>query len=470
MPRLVRTIALAPLVLGACSSEPEPEPVFALYGAQAFTRLTPYPSNRYTKADPTSKTGRRVDIGTATTADAFVADPTFAGTVAALNRLDGFSTVGPLIVGFSKEIDETTADGSVALVDVDDASPNKGKAMPVFTLYFTTTDTESLVEDYTLLVHPVEPLRPRTRYAFVVTNGIKAKTGPSISATGEMRALLRDEPGEYAESVRAALPLVASGAGIERDAIVLASVFTTEPVRDVIEAMASDRRAAPPPKLASPFTLRTKPEGAEKRARFVGSYEAAEYRRPKPDGTFDVANDRATPQSTVALETYLDFADATRSGPRPIVIYGHGLGGDKDGAWGTADRLKDLDVAVIAIDAPEHGSRSDPPTPDGKSDVLRSVTGFFAANPDTKKFDMERVRDNFRQMALDQLELVRLIGTLGTLDVLPIGAPDGIPDLDPSRILYLGHSFGSVLGPTVGALAPRSKPRAGTSVAMASLR
>jgi hypothetical protein len=67
---------------------------------------------------------------------------------------------------------------------------------------------------------------------------------------------------------------------------------------------------------------------------------------------------------------------------------------------------------------------------------------------------MERVRDNFRQMAIDQLELVRLVQSLSALDVLPIGAPDGVPDLDPTRILYLGHSFGSVMGATIGALAP----------------
>src|SRR5690606_19465720 len=62
-----------------------------------------------------------------------------------------------------------------------------------------------------------------------------------------------------------------------------------------------------------------------------------------------------------------------------------------------------------------------------------------------------------RQMASDQLELVRLIESLGTLDLLPVGAPDGVPDLDTSRILYIGHSFGSVQGPTIMALAPEIK-------------
>ena len=94
-----------------------------------------------------------------------------------------------------------------------------------------------------------------------------------------------------------------------------------------------------------------------------------------------------------SLELYLTFSDATKSGPRPIVIFGHGLGGDKDSVWGTAERLAELGVAVVGIDAPEHGSRSDPPTKDGKSDLFGAVTGFFAANPDTKQFDMERVRE-----------------------------------------------------------------------------
>jgi hypothetical protein len=57
-------------------------------------------------------------------------------------------------------------------------------------------------------------------------------------------------------------------------------------------------------------------------------------------------------------------------------------------------------------------------------------------------------------MGSDQLELVRLIESLSTLDILPEGAPDGVPDLDTSRILYIGHSFGSVQGPMVLAMSP----------------
>lgn len=455
-----------PCALGAgCSSSEAPaeEPVYALYGPQAQTRLTPYPSNRYARPDPTSKTGLRVDLRPDTTADPIAKEPMFAGTVAALDRLDGFSTLGPFVLGFSKEIDPLGSERAMALVDIDDTSPARGRVMPLVTVYYTTTDSDATTQDFTLLAHPAEPLRPRTRYAFVVGEGIKAMSGVAISATEETRALLRGEgasgasggwENEYAESVRRALPLVEQATGRAPSSLVLATVFTTETVRDVMEATAIDRRAAPVPRLAAPFTVQQMGTAPDARVRFVARYDAPEFRRPKPNGTWDVAGEKPTVQATAMLETYLVFSDATRSGPRPIVIFGHGLGDDKDGTWGTAERLAELGVAVIGIDAPEHGSRSDPPTKDGKSNLFQSVTGFFAADPDTKTFDLEKVRDNFRQMAFDQLELVRFIQSLATLDLLPVGAPDGVPDLDVTKILYLGHSFGSVLGPTVGALAP----------------
>src|SRR5262249_49787300 len=85
---------------------------------------------------------------------------------------------------------------------------------------------------------------------------------------------------------------------------------------------------------------------------------------------------------------------------------------------------------------------------------IQATFSFFGVDPNTQSFDIARARDNFRQMTSDQLELVRFIGTLGSLDLLPVGAPDGVPDLDVSRILYIGHSFGSVQGPAIFALAP----------------
>jgi pimeloyl-ACP methyl ester carboxylesterase len=217
--------------------------------------------------------------------------------------------------------------------------------------------------------------------------------------------------------------------------------------------MAKARRDAPAPVAADAWTVETPVTAPDVRVRFVATYPAPEFRKPKPDGKWELdASGAPVSQKVENLETFLAFSDSTKGGPRPVVIFGHGLGGDKDGCWGTAERLAQIHpqgVAVFAIDSPEHGSRGD-----GSSNLIQSVYGFFGIDPNSTDFDIARARDNFRQMAADQLELVRFIGALGTLDLLPVGAPDGQPDLDVSRILYIGHSFGAVQGPTIFALAP----------------
>jgi len=456
------------LFVAACShsSAPAgPPPPVALYTPAAVSRLSPYPSNRYAKAHPSSPTGIRVAIGPENTNDQMLT--VFPDVVRTLNELDGFSTLGGVSMSFSDDLDATTIqrgttdayatpDSPMALVDVDPQSPERGRARGLVPRYYTTTgDDAAATTDYTLVVEPSRPLRPRTRYAFVLTDAVKSTAGRALTASADTKALLSGTAeGDYGDSVRAALPIIESATGITKDHVVLATVFTTMTVHDVLLGVASDRRAAPPPKMQGAWTIQQDGGATDKRVRFVGHFDAPEYRKAKPDAKWDVQNGKPIVQSTANLEVYLSFSDKTVSGPRPIAIFQHGLGGDKDGTWGTTERLADLGIAVFGIDAPEHGSRSDPPFAMGKTDLLQAVTHFFGVNLDTKQFDMRIARDNFRQMAADQLELLRFIESLGTLDLLPVGAPDGVPDLDPTKIIYLGHSFGSVMAATFMALAP----------------
>src|SRR6185369_10343669 len=211
-------------------------------------------------------------------------------------------------------------------------------------------------------------------------------------------------------------------------------------------------RTLPAPAITTPWEVETPITPPDTRVRFRAVYDTPEYRKPMPDGKWEIVDGAPKAQKTVGLEVFLAFADATKIGPRPIVIFAHGLGGTKDGCWGTVERLASLGAAVIAIDSPEHGSRSSNP-----NSPIAATFSFFGVDPVTSSFDLGRARDNFRQMASDQLELVRLVNSLGSLDLLPVGAPDGVPDLDVSRILYIGHSFGSVQGPSAMALAPEIK-------------
>ena len=61
----------------------------------------------------------------------------------------------------------------------------------------------------------------------------------------------------------------------------------------------------------------------------------------------------------------------------------------------------------------------------------------------------------------DQLSFIRLLQSLDDLDVLPIDAPDGRPDLDPAAPLaYLGISYGSFRGVGLLPFAPEIKAAA----------
>lgn len=484
--RLVMLGAVA-VVLAGCGSDDEgrrePDPFVpatsqVLYGPAEQTELVPYPSNRYTLADSSTETGLRVDIGAHNNTDTLVA--AYPGTVAQLSAMDGFSTTGGVFVKLSAPIDPrgidrlpladppildpvrdaaeyTQPDSPLLLVDVDPDSPERGTAIGIVPRWLEQAkDDYYLADEFLLLAQPAVPLRPSTRYAFAVTDALKAFDGTPVGPSEAMHAALTDAKDPYAIELRSAVDELSSSIGIDEQRIVGATVFTTASVQRGVVEMAKGRRAAPTPAAAEPWTVETPLSGT--RVRFRTSYPAPEFRKPKPDGKWELdAGGAPIVQKTENLEVFLAFSDAMQSGPRPVVIYGHGLGGDKDGCWGTAERLTGIHpagAAVFAIDSPEHGSRAS-----GETTLISSVYGFFGIDSDTNDFDIGRARDNFRQMASDQLELVRFIRSLGTLDILPLDAngdpaPDGQPDLDVSRILYIGHSFGAVQGATIFALAP----------------
>lgn len=451
-------------VLAACGGDAPlgPPGVTALYGPVAGAPLTPYPSNRLTEVAATP-TGLRLALAESGARDLLL-DPGLEETVRELDAMDGFSTSGGVVVSFDGPIDTRTlaprdgetdpirdaselarSDSPLILIDVDPASPDRGRAYGLVARWWEQeADAFWTTSDYTLVAQPAVPLRPQTRYLFVVTDALRARDGGPVHRAPATEALLAGDEGSYGDEVRAALGDLAAF-GVAPDRIRLATTFTTASIHDEMAAVADLVRGLPPPALVEPFTVET-PLAADGRVRFRAVFEAPELRQPLPDGRFVFSDGVPIVQETVGLEVYAAFSDAMTSEPRTVVIYGHGLGGDKDGSWGTAARLADLNAAVFAIDSPHHGSRGE--------GAATGIFRFFGIDTTDSSFVIGRARDNFRQMAADQLGLVRLIASLAELDVLPPGAPDGVPDLDTSRILYIGHSFGAVQGPTVLALAP----------------
>lgn len=448
----------------------DPKGVIAIFDAPDKTILTPYPSDRYTVEAPT-KTGRRLALSASESPDLVVtAGPE---TLKELDQTDGFSTTGGVIAEFDGPIDVTgialrsdedpatvaplrdassytAKDSPLLLVDVDDASPERGKAIGLVPRYWEQPkDDYYTTDEFTLIAQPAVPLRPRTRYLFVVTDLLAAADGGEIHRSPLTDDLISGRLATpYGDEVRTALDVLEESIGVGRERVVLATAFTTASALDGMIDIATQNRAAPSPELTEPWTIET-PLQDDGRIRYRAVYGAPEWRTPLPDARFVTGdNGHIVKQGTAGLEVFMAVSDANTATKRIPVIYGHGLGGDKDGCWGTAARLSSLGVAVFAIDSPYHGARSQ----GGSSGT--AIFRFFGIEPSSGEFVMGRARDNFRQMGSDQLELVRLIDSLATLDILPPGAPDGIPDLDTSRILYIGHSFGSVQGPLVASLAP----------------
>jgi hypothetical protein len=148
----------------------------------------------------------------------------------------------------------------------------------------------------------------------------------------------------------------------------------------------------------------------------------------------------------------------------PVIIQQHGLGGQRDTVLAFGDGDAAAGFASIGIDAAQHGYRyldcgpSAPcpqdvknfvggtAVPDGFIDndfnlgpglglgFLSVNLGFFQAF-----HNFLGIRDNFRQTYADLISLVRLLQ--GHSIDAALGAP-----LDSSRIFYMGHSLGGLMG------------------------
>ncbi len=151
----------------------------------------------------------------------------------------------------------------------------------------------------------------------------------------------------------------------------------------------------------------------------------------------------------------------------PVVVFGHGLGGSRHAMLNLAEPLAAQGYAVIAIDMWGHGSRRSPTDagnnlgskPDFTGDrALRDGfgddTGLSAYLDFFEGFlNLSAIRDSIRQSTLDLARVAQLIQTDPSLAAL--AAPySSTPRLDPTRVAYLGESFGTIVGTNLAAIEP----------------
>lgn len=353
--------------------------------------------------------------------------------------LDGFSTNAPVFFRFEGPLDEGLLPSPEAsmeitspllLLNVDPDSPERGDLVPV-QVDFQASSTEYQPENL-LAMGPVYgfPLRPRTTYAALV------RTPLASPAANWTEGFVLDDP-TWGPTVD-----VLDWLGIAPESVAVGALFTTaDPVSEMAEYAAYIRDHLSLPVLDQDLVL-------------VASYATydvyegwtwlplwQEGERPYPtEGGGLHRNESGGPQPF--LWEYLHFSVTVPVGlpaPEagwPVVLYSHGTGGD----WLTyadplfmstveAEALSPRGFLGIGIDLPLHGMRA-------TSDTNVELHTFNYNNPDSS-------RANFRQGALDNVFLAETF----TRRVATFQTPEhGEVSTDPTRVVFMGHSQGGIVG------------------------
>jgi hypothetical protein len=434
--------------------------------------MLPFPSNYFLAEDTQTPTGYRVNI---TPENLPPGETMFEGYPALhdqVNALDGFGTSAEILFGLSSEIGtrevvggevivtppeslqisiaDTVATGSPAvLICIDEDSPDFKKPVALI-LEYLSEKTEG-GSQHTLIIEPAFPLRPKTTYALALTTRLTDRSDHCVAPSEPTKRLLSGKNpqdfGLLGEQVPLALQVL-SGEGFIKDESEVCgiTIFTTQSIDEEILAATAEVLLNQPEVVANSIQVTEGSDGVA--AVLVGRFVAPQYQ--DPDGTFVIQNSQPVVQGTEELEFELVIPETTaeHQPPFPVIIYQHGLLGQKEQDMGAKRAQAQAGFASLAIDAVEHGTR-------GSGEGLVNVLNFFTISTEEGTFNMPVLRDNFRQCFLDLVSLAELVPVLAGLDLLPEGNPDGVLELQADPVYLSGHSLGAVISAGALALSPR---------------
>jgi hypothetical protein len=384
----------------------------------------PYPSDELTVEDPSTTTGRRVQIPPHLV-PAWVQDALGPGAkiADAQHGADGFSVVGPVIFELDRPVDPGSlpADGG-DVVRVFDAAT--GERVPV-RAELSIDAIRQGAPNTIVMVWPKVRWEPGHSYVARLSAGLTSAFGDPL------RPASLDGLGTYITTVRQTLARVE---GDRWSSVLGATRFTVRSEATAtarFDAMvAAARQADHPVRNLDVVPPLVAPGGA---AIVRGEVALSDFR----DGD-GLARPEHGPVPT--WEQFMMVLPATPAGPdgAPVAIYGHGLTAAKETLLVVASINARRGIATIGIDVPNHGSRQG------------DEGGFLLdiANPT----GLGRLVSMPLQGEVDTVSLVEAITDhLAGVDVAGTGengwtGPDGRPDLDTTRLLYQGTSMGGVLG------------------------
>jgi hypothetical protein len=210
------------------------------------TTASPFPSDRFAVRDATQITGLRVNLPKQDCA-VRVSD---CEDIDLLNELDGFSITPRLSIPFSGPIDVSTVTSQTVFLMKLDRRPGHGERI---------VGIEQIVWDVatnTLHVVPAEQLEQHTRYALIVTRGVRDAAGDPIEPATPFRDLPRDpnlggsgnpELLRYAVTVVGAVVRIVAARVADPRRIASVSVFTSRSITPTYVKFRDHVMAAPAP-------------------------------------------------------------------------------------------------------------------------------------------------------------------------------------------------------------------------------
>lgn len=434
--RRVALVALVAALLAAACAAPPPQPLPDLSArtdcARAAVRscALPYPSDEFTVADPSTATGRRVAVPDGVVPERLAQQFGSGLTIGEVfEGADGFSALGPVTFELDRAVrvlDLPTDGGDVVAV----FERSTGRRVPVRIRH----GADGILRGG---ASPVVTAWPQTRWTPGATYVARITTDVPAVAGDVVRPVGMDRPVGFLATVRDDLRRIEGDRWSEYASATRFTVRSEPNANATMDAMVAATRAMPHPVRG----VQVWPPGifTDASALVTGQVQVSDFRGPT--GRVD-----ASVPPRPAWERFLLVLPARPAGPdgAPVVVYGHGLTISKETLFLVADDNAARGVATIGIDVPNHGDRQD------EGGYLLDIT-----NP----AGFGRLSSIAGQSTADHVALIAAIRTsLAGLDAAPwrlVGEDgDGRPDLDPSRIAYVGTSMGGVLGASLLAYEP----------------
>ena len=361
------------------------------------------------------------------------------------SALDGFGTTSPIYLRFERDLNQDSlpdpaqsldpATASLFLVDVDPTSPARGERIPV--TWDWTQEETAWQPERLLATQPVwgAPMRPHTLYALVL------RTPNFKSPDGWTEVWQPDHP---LHAHYEALEETLFQLHIDREEIAFATVFTTQdPLREMALVADATRDRLEHDSLGQVLVQEFH---GRKFDAYGGHMRIPAWQRGETpfqfEGggfEFDEAGDPILQGWEQVEFTFTVPTDEEMPvGGWPVVVYGHGTGGDRHTFANSQDNLEPAAIlakaglAGFGISLPFHGDRN---------------TGGDPALLSFNYFNPEAGRTNFRAAGLDQLWLTSTLSAAAQHFTSEDGDLDATTD--PTRVAYIGHSHGGETGALV---------------------